>query len=213
MRGSVKNRIWEFVFGSIFFVGFIVSVVAIHYFAVQGQNSDKPVTIAVNGAVSSEKDKLESEPFVFLLGSPVRLRIPKINVDAALEYVGLTSDGAMDAPKDLGNVAWFDLGPRPGDNGSAVMAGHYGLKDGQPSVFDNLYKLRKGDKLYVEDDKGDVISFVVRENRRYTPDADASSIFISSDGMPHLNLVTCEGDWSESLKTYPQRLVVFADIE
>ena len=59
-------------------------------------------------------------------GFPVRLRIPSINVDAPVEYVGLTPDGAMDVPKERANVAWFNLGPRPGENGSAVVAGHYG---------------------------------------------------------------------------------------
>ena len=143
-------------------------------------------------------------------GLPMRLKIPKINVDAAVEFVALAPDGAMDVPKDQKDVAWFELGPRPGENGSAVMAGHYGAK---ASVFDNLYKLRKGDKLYVEDDKGAVVSFVVRENRRYDPNADASGVFGSSDGKAHLNLVTCEGIWNKISKSYPKRLVVFTDKE
>ena len=64
-------------------------------------------------------------------GFPVRLRIPSINVDAPVEYVGLTPDGAMDVPKERANVAWFNLGPRPGENNSAVIAGHYGRKMGK----------------------------------------------------------------------------------
>jgi len=32
----------------------------------------------------------------------------------------------MDLPKERANVAWFNLGPRPGENDSAVIAGHYG---------------------------------------------------------------------------------------
>lgn len=146
-------------------------------------------------------------------GFPVRLKIPKINVDSAVEYVGLTPDGAMDVPKERANVAWFDPGTRPGEIGSAVIAGHYGWKEGKASVFDNLYKLRKGDKIYVEDDKGAVVSFVVRESRRYDPDADASDVFSSNDGKSHLNLVTCEGVWDEVSKSYSKRLVVFTDKE
>ncbi len=147
------------------------------------------------------------------VGLPVRLKIPSINIDASVEYVGLTPDGAMDVPKERANVAWFDPGTRPGEIGSAVIAGHYGWKEGKASVFDNLYKLRKGDKIYVEDDKGAVISFVVRESRRYDPDADASDVFSSNDGKSHLNLVTCEGVWDEVSKSYSKRLVVFTDKE
>lgn len=147
-------------------------------------------------------------------GLPLRLKIPGINVDAAVEYVGLTSNGEMGVPKSPDDVAWFELGPRPGDNGSAVIAGHYGTwKNGKASVFDNLYKLREGDKLYIEDDRGVIISFVVRESRRYDPNADASDVFDPNDGKPHLNLVTCEGVWDEVSKSYSKRLVVFTDKE
>lgn len=145
---------------------------------------------------------------------PIRLKIPKINVNAALESVGLTSDGSMGVPKYPANVGWFNLGPRPGDIGSAVLAGHYGRwKNGQGSVFDNLSKLRPGDKIYVTDDKGSIIVFVVRELRSYGPNADASDVFVSNDGKAHLNLITCEGAWNKTSKSYPKRLVVFADKE
>lgn len=143
---------------------------------------------------------------------PVRLKIPSINVDATVEYVGLTSSGAIDVPKNSTDVAWFNLGPRPGENGSAVITGHYGWKRENKSAFDNLFKVHKGDKLYVEDGKGKIISFVVRESRRYDPNANASDVFESSDGKAHLNLITCEGDWDKDSKSYSKRLVIFADL-
>ncbi|MDO8486144.1 MAG: class F sortase [Candidatus Staskawiczbacteria bacterium] len=145
---------------------------------------------------------------------PIFLKIPKINVDVAFEYVGVTSDGAMDVPKGPDNVAWFKLGPKPGEIGSSVISGHYGTwENGKGSVFDNLYKLRKGDKIYIENDRGVIISFVVRESRRYDPNENASEVFISSDGKAHLNIITCDGVWNEIYKTYSKRLVVFADKE
>lgn len=146
-------------------------------------------------------------------GLPVRLEIPKINVDAMVDSVGLTSDGAVDVPKGPADVAWFDLGPRPGENGSSVIDGHSGWKDGIPAIFDNLYKLQKGDKVYVKDAKGMTISFVVREILTYDPHADASNVFNSSDGKAHLNLITCTGTWNETDKTHSERLVVFTDRE
>lgn len=145
------------------------------------------------------------------VGLPVRFKIPKINIDAAVEYVGLTSDGAMAVPKGPDSVAWFNIGPRPGEKGSAVIAGHEGWKNDIPAVFDNLHALQKGDKIYVEDEKGTTTAFVVRELKTYGEKDDAADVFYSNDGKAHLNLVTCEGIWNKAKKSYSNRLVVFAD--
>jgi len=148
------------------------------------------------------------------LGVPIRIWIPKINVDAALESVGLTPSGAMGVPTGPLNAAWYDLGPRPGDAGSAVIDGHFGWwRNGTPAVFDNLDKLRQGDKFYVEDAAGATVAFVVRESRKFDPMADASEVFNSTDGKAHLNLITCDGVWDSVQKSYSDRLVVFADRE
>jgi sortase A len=147
-------------------------------------------------------------------GLPVRLKIPTIEVDATVEQVGLTPKGEMDTPKDPAEVAWLNLGARPGENGSAVITGHYGTwKNGSGSVFDNLHKLKKGDNVYMEDEKGETISFIVRESRSYEPSADASDVFSSDDEGSHLNLITCEGTWNKDLKSYSERLVIFTDKE
>lgn len=146
-------------------------------------------------------------------GLPIRLKIPKIKVNSIIEYVGLTSGGAMGVPKKQKNVAWFEIGPHPGESGNAVISGHYGWKGGKPSAFDNLYKLRKGDKIYVEDKKGIITTFIVRESRRYSPGDNASDVFFSNDDKSHLNLITCEGTWDKIAKQYSKRLVVFTDKE
>jgi len=144
-------------------------------------------------------------------GLPGRLIIPAIGVDSIVEYVGLTSQGEMGVPKGPDVVAWYNRGPRPGEKGSSVVDGHFDWENGGPAVFSNLYKLHKGDKLYIKDEKGATISFVVRESRSYDPQADARGVFFSSDGEAHLNLITCEGAWNKIQKSYSNRLVVFTD--
>ncbi len=144
---------------------------------------------------------------------PIRLIIRKINVDANLEYVGLTSAGAMDVPKGPAHPAWYDRGVRPGESGSAVIAGHYGWKDNIPAVFDNLSRLHKGDKLYVVDEKGTTTTFIVSKLLTYGEHQDASDVFESNDGRSHLNLITCQGVWNKNKKSYASRLVVFTDKE
>jgi LPXTG-site transpeptidase (sortase) family protein len=146
-------------------------------------------------------------------GLPAYLRIPGIGVDAPIDSVGLTPEGAMDVPKGPATSAWFDLGPRPGENGSAVIDGHFGWKDGIPAVFDNLSKLQKGDIVYVDDTTGSTTAFVVRDIETYGHNEDASDIFASDDGKAHLNLITCGGVWNNAQKSYSNRLVVFTDEE
>jgi LPXTG-site transpeptidase (sortase) family protein len=144
-------------------------------------------------------------------GLPVRLQIPYIGVDSAIEDALITPDGRMDVPAGSTNVAWFALGPHPGQEGSAVIGGHFGISNGVPFVFYNLDKLRVGDKVYVQDDKGGTLAFQVRSIKLFDRNADATTVFTSSDGLAHLNLITCEGIWNQVNGTYPQRRVVFTD--
>ncbi|MSR70434.1 DUF3494 domain-containing protein [Candidatus Kaiserbacteria bacterium] len=156
---------------------------------------------AIQGVIKKEKD----------VGFP-HLKIPEINVDTSLESVGLTQEGAVDVPKSPTNAGWFDLGPRPGESGNAVIVGHYGWKDAIPAVFDDLHALHKGDKLYIENEKG-VTTFVVRALQTYGQNEDAPEVFASNDGKAHLNLITCGGVWDPVEKSYSDRTVVFTDKE
>jgi LPXTG-site transpeptidase (sortase) family protein len=145
---------------------------------------------------------------------PARLKIPNIDVNAAIEQVSITSYGSIGVPKGIANVGWFNLGPRPGERGNSIIVGHYGwYKNGTPAIFNNISKLKPGDKLYIQDSKGATITFVVRELKIFDSSEDTSGVFSLDDGKAHLNLITCEGVWDETQKTYSNRLVVFTDKE
>jgi LPXTG-site transpeptidase (sortase) family protein len=141
---------------------------------------------------------------------PVRLKIPSIKINAAIQYVGLTASGAMGVPNGRVDVASFDLGPRPGEFGSAVIAGHRGQTNATPTVFDHLNLSRKGDLIYFQESNGQTISFVVRTTHIYSPTELTPEVFQTISGF-HLNLVTCDGIWSKAKKAFSKRLVVFAD--
>lgn len=172
-------------------------------------NRSKPKSPATSTAAPRKQESTERTAVRY--GLPVRLKIPKINVDAAIEQSGLTSDGDMQEPAKIQNVGWYKFGPHPGNNGSAVVGGHYGWSNKGTSVFNTLHTLNKGDLVYIEDDKGAIATFIVRELRTYNRDAAAPEVFGSSDEKAHLNLVTCDGVWQKSLQTYTDRLVVFTD--
>jgi len=68
-------------------------------------------------------------------------------------------------------------------------------------------------KIYIEDERGIIITFVVRELQKYGQNEYVPRVFNSGDEKAHLNLITCEGIWIASQKTYSNRLVVFTDKE
>ena len=187
-------------------VGFALCITFILYLSLKSPIHNNPTPITVYTATIPKPEKVN-------FGFPVRLKIPTINVDAALDYVGLTPGGDLDAPKGPVNAGWYDHGPRPGEKGSSVIDGHFDYKNNIPAVFNNLHTLQKGDKLYVEDERGTTITFVVRKLSTYRQNEDHSDVFRSSDGKAHLNLITCQGVWNQALKSYSTRLVVFADKE
>ncbi|HWY79766.1 MAG TPA: class F sortase [Candidatus Sulfotelmatobacter sp.] len=143
-------------------------------------------------------------------GLPVRLLIPAINVNADIQYVGVTANGAMEVPNNIVDVGWFKLGSRPGEIGSAVISGHLDGKNGEAGVFANLDKLKTGEKIYIKDSKGTLQAFVVKESRIFNP-GYVDKIFSKNDSA-HLNLITCDGVWNKAQNSYSKRLVVFADI-
>lgn len=143
---------------------------------------------------------------------PVRLIIPRIGVDAAVEDVGLTSGRDMASPSGPATVGWYKFGARPGNRGSAVIDGHSGYADGRRAAFDDLPQLKVGDKLYVEDARGKRLLFVVRATKLYARDASAADVFAPTTRR-RLNLITCTGDFDVSAGTHSERLVVFAELE
>lgn len=190
----------------IIFTGFILSSILVVLYL----NSQSPARISLEHFSTNTAAPYQQTDY----GLPERLIIPKIKIDTKVDYMGIIANGDMEAPEGPKNVGWFKFGPHPGNSGSAVIAGHYGpWPNGDKSVFEGISELRKGDKLYVEDKKGMIATFVVRESREYDPEADAKDVFRSSDNSAHLNLITCGGVWDEVRQSYSERLVVFANKE
>ncbi len=144
-------------------------------------------------------------------GLPVRLKIPTINVDAAVEQVGQTSDGSMDVPKNFDNTAWYDLGARPGEQGNAVVAGHVDSTSGK-AVFWDLGKLVSGDQIVVVGDDSVERTFVVTASEAYTrADVPLDRVFGAATDT-HLNLITCDSRsaFDRTRGEYAGNLVVYA---
>ncbi len=144
-------------------------------------------------------------------GLPLRLRIPAIGVNAAVEYVGVASDGTMAIPADEWDVAWFKKGYRPGSLGNAVIDGHLDWTHG-PAVFWNLAKLNVGDAVYVSDDKGTERKFLVTDVVTYPYNNAPLTAIFGPSNTADLNLITCNGVYSKTAHNYNKRLVVYTTL-
>jgi LPXTG-site transpeptidase (sortase) family protein len=181
-------------------VSFIVTFLLLLIFSPVRNSHFTPVTPAAQTAGATMP-----------IADPVQLDIGRIGVSAKVSPVGLASNGDMEISSNAKELAWYQPGPKPGEEGSAVIAGHYGWKDGVPSVFNNLNRLVAGDVISVYSKEGTVEKFSVQTIRQYAPSDDATAVFKSDDGKAHLNLITCQGTWSKSEQTYSERLVVFTN--
>ncbi|MFZ2682294.1 MAG: class F sortase [Patescibacteria group bacterium] len=145
------------------------------------------------------------------ISDPVRLKIPSLKIDAAVEQVTVTAAGAMAVPTDPMITGWYQHGPRPGESGSATISGHVNWWSGVEGIFIDLHKLKIGETIVVQDDQGQDVTFAVRDIQKLDSNADTTAVFTSDDDRAHLNLITCSGAWDSAARQYTQRLVVFTD--
>jgi len=140
--------------------------------------------------------------------TPARLRIPSIGVDAPVAGVGLLPDGSMAVPDNLWVSAWLSTGARPGQVGSAVIAGHRGI--GTPGLFGHLENVRAGDTIRVSDaGGGELVYQVTRVASLDLSSATQLQVF-GPTAQQQLVLITCVGQYSRFTRTYDHRLVVFS---
>lgn len=143
---------------------------------------------------------------------PSSIAIPAIDVNAAIEPVGILENGQMGVPQEVNNVGWFEPGIKPGSNGNAVLAGHVDSKTG-PAIFFDLEKLEAGDEVIVKDAEGKQLTFVVQSKKSYERSlAPIEEVFGSSDAKK-LNLITCTGDFDRAEGTHEERLVVYTELK
>lgn len=140
-----------------------------------------------------------------------RLIIPVIKVSATIIQLGIGKNGEMETPKDFREAGWFHLGPRPGEQGTALIAGHLDSAYGAPGVFWHLNKLKTGDDIYIIDHNKKTLHFQVKDNKIYSSSAPLEEIY-GRGGKARINLITCNGVWDRETQDYSNRLVVSAEL-
>lgn len=143
---------------------------------------------------------------------PARLTIESLGIDAAVEHVGKNENGNMAVPSSYSSTAWYELGSRPGEEGNAVIAGHRDNSLGLPGVFSRLEAIAPGAAITVADAAGRTLHYVVRKVERYPYSAAPLTTIFATQGRSQLVLITCDGEWDPSARSYKDRLVVYASL-
>jgi hypothetical protein len=143
------------------------------------------------------------------VGRPVYLSIPAIGVHTRLIRLGLTAQGTLQVPASTSVAGWYTGGPRPGQVGSAVIAGHIDSYLG-PGVFFRLRLLRPGDRVYVRHAGGTLAVFDVYAEHSYPKDHFPTQRVYGPAPDPELRLITCGGVFDPAAGSYLSNVVVYA---
>ncbi len=145
----------------------------------------------------------------------MRLIIPSLGINAPLEDVGLTSNGDLATPQQSpwDDAGWYQNGPLPGQQGSAVIDGHLDRPGGYPAVFWNLHDLYTGERVIVLDALGNTWHFRVLRLASYPPQAAPLQAIFGATGGRYLNLITCAGAWLPTQHQTNLRLVVYTVLQ
>lgn len=148
---------------------------------------------------------------------PVSIAIPSLGISSNLGPPrGLEENGTIDDAPLSGPTWslpwWYDQGPAPGQDGSAVILGHVdsALGAGHLGVFFRLGDLQPGQDITVTLANGTVTRWRVRSATLYPNGQFPDAKVYDRSGPPVLRLVTCGGAFNWRTHRYESATVVTA---
>lgn len=142
------------------------------------------------------------------LAHPWQLRIPAIHVAASIVPTGVNRDGTIAVPplREARAVGWYRFGAVPGSPGPAILLGHVDTYTG-PGVFYRLYRLSRGDRIYLR--TGRTLTFSVTSLRE-VPKTEFPEGLYAPAGSPMLYLITCAGTFDHGTHHYQDNIIIGA---
>lgn len=155
---------------------------------------------------------LEPSPTPIPIGKPISIEIAKISLAAEITPIGLTDNHSMDIPKDFFTTGWYERSVKPGEEGSAIINGHFDTSSGAPAVFYKLGDLVRGDEINIETDLQQKLTFIVDESFTHPLEDFPADIVYKNEPGRILKLITCDGIWDPVKKIYSSRRVITAHL-
>jgi sortase (surface protein transpeptidase) len=173
-----------------------------------GQAADREIKASVAAPSGSAAPAPGSSPAP-AAPAPVSLTIPAIGVHTKLTRLGITAKGTLQVPTITSVAGWYTGSPRPGEVGSAVIAGHIDSYSG-PGIFYRLSDMRPGQRIYVGRANGSLAVFSVTAVQQYPKDRFPTSQVYGPAPDAELNLITCGGTFDYATRSYLSNTVVYS---
>ncbi len=140
---------------------------------------------------------------------PQSISIPTLGVEnASVAAVGVEPNGDMEIPA-ADEVGWYRFGPRPGEPGSAVIAGHIAY-NGIDGVFRYLADLDEGTTFSLSFTDGTVAEYLVTDLQTYLKTELPTDELFDQTGPARLVLITCGGSFNYDASSYESNVVAYA---
>jgi Sortase domain len=176
----------------------------------QGHHGISPQPVAHPGPAPAGAVAAPAQPLgAIRVARPVYLSIPAIGVHTRLIRLGLTAQGTLQVPASTSVAGWYTGSPRPGEVGSAIIAGHIDSYLG-PGVFFRLRLLRPGNRVYVRQAGGKLAIFRIYAEHSYSKDHFPTQRVYGPAPDPELRLITCGGTFDPATGSYLSNVVVYA---
>ncbi len=152
-----------------------------------------------------------SAPAQITPSPPVRVRIPRLHIDAEVRPVSTQDGGALAVPDNPRVTGWWSGGARPGSPaGSVVIDGHVDSATRGLGAFFRLSEVKPGDRVIVSSRAGKPKIYVAVARRSYPKSALPAAQIFSQAVKPRLVLVTCGGEFNRRTRNYLDNIVVYA---
>ncbi|WP_235521058.1 class F sortase [Cellulomonas sp. Leaf395] len=143
---------------------------------------------------------------------PVRLAVPDVGIDMAVDPVGVRDDGEMEIPEDADRAGWYRFGPAPADPaGATVVAAHVDSVQTGIGQFAKLLDVGAGAAVTVTTADGIPHQYRVVSVEKIPKDGAPVDQWFDRSGAPRLVLVTCGGTFRRDIGHYTDNVVVTAE--
>lgn len=183
-------------------------------FAATRPNAHPPPAPVVAGAVPviaaapPARSAASAAPAGMPRAVPLRLAIAATGLQVSIQPVHSAPDGRVPLPADPRQAGWLATSAAPGENGTAVIAGHVDDTTG-PAAFYGLGSARPGMAITISRADGSTAVFTIVATAVYPKDGLPDEAVYAPTPGPSLRLITCTG-WDHHTHGYRDNLVVYA---
>ena len=182
-----------------------------------GPEVSEPAATATDGHPRSTRRERAAQgdaPAGLNRSAPTSIEIPRIGVNATIMSLGTNPDGTVQVPplEQADKAGWYEPGASPGETGNAVIVGHVDSAKLGPAVFFDLGSLVPGDTITVPANGRAAGDLPVDSVRSYPKTAFPTDLVYGPNDRPGLRVVTCGGQFDETVRSYLDNVVVFATL-